>query len=321
MTKKIIIRDKIYGTYSFTEPVIIELLKSKPVQRLKNISQFGIPDKYYHIKNFSRYEHSVGVMILIRSLGGSLEEQIAGLLHDVSHTAFSHVIDWVVGEAGDETYQDGQHDDIINSGEISRILKKYKYHPQKISDYHNFKLLERDIPSLCADRVDYAFREFPRQVAKSLFASLINIDNQIVFRDKPAAYTFATNFLRLQRVHWGGFEAVSRFKLFSGALKLALHEKTIKFADFLRDDKYIINKLLKSKNAKIQSILKILRNKKIPFPKKSEIINKKFRYTDPEFLDKGRLYKLSQTDLRYKKYLEKERLADQKGMKVPIFII
>jgi HD superfamily phosphohydrolase len=34
-------------------------------------------------------------MLLVRRLGASLEEQIAALLHDVSHTAFSHVIDSV----------------------------------------------------------------------------------------------------------------------------------------------------------------------------------------------------------------------------------
>ncbi len=35
-------------------------------------------------------------MMLVNRLGGSLEEQIAALLHDVSHTAFSHVIDYVL---------------------------------------------------------------------------------------------------------------------------------------------------------------------------------------------------------------------------------
>ena len=139
MQKRIIIHDSIYGRQLIQEPVLLELIKSKPIQRLKKISQFGIPDEYYHVKNFYRYEHSVGVMILISRLGGSTEEQVAGLLHDVSHTAFSHVIDWVVGEAGDETYQDTRHEDIISSEEISGILKRYKYEPRRIADYHNFK--------------------------------------------------------------------------------------------------------------------------------------------------------------------------------------
>jgi len=50
----------------------------------------------------TRFDHSVGVMLLIRKLGAGsspasalLKEQVAALLHDVSHTAFSHVIDYV----------------------------------------------------------------------------------------------------------------------------------------------------------------------------------------------------------------------------------
>lgn len=323
MQQKIIIKDKIYGNHIITEPVLIALLKSKPVLRLKKICQFGIPDEYYQIKNFNRYEHSLGVMILIKTLGGSIEEQIAGLLHDVSHSAFSHVIDWVVretySESFDETYQDNQHDDIIDSGEIKSILKKYQYHPKTISDYHNFKLLERNIPNLCADRVDYALREFPIDIAKFLFKSLINIDNRIVFQDEKTALIFAMNFLKLQNEHWGGFEAVSRFKLFSGALKLAISDGTIKFADFLKDDQYVIHKLLKTKNNEVSTILEILRNKKLPLSKKSEIVHKKFRYTDPEFQSAGKIRNLSKVDLKFKKLLEKQKIANQKGIKVPVF--
>jgi len=78
-----LIKDKIFGKVKINEPVLLELLKSPPILRLKSISQFGVPDKYYHIKNFNRYEHSMGVMILLRKLGATPEEQIAGLLHDV----------------------------------------------------------------------------------------------------------------------------------------------------------------------------------------------------------------------------------------------
>ena len=318
MLKKITIKDKVYGTHYITESVIIDLLKSKPILRLKNISQFGVPDQYYHIKNYNRYEHSVGVMILIKSLGGSLEEQIAGLLHDVSHTAFSHVIDWVIGEAGDETYQDTKHEDIVGSGEIGRILKKYKYNPKAMSDYHNFKLLERDIPELCADRVDYSLREFPSQISKPLFKALVNKNNTIIFKDKRSANIFAINFLKLQMNHWGGFEAVSRYKLFSNVLRIAIKEGTLNFKDFLNDEKFVINKLLKTKNKEAKAILKILKNKKLATSKNSEIVQKKFRHTDPCFLDINGVHKLSEVDNKFKDYLAKQRLANTKGIKVPI---
>lgn len=89
-----LVNDEIYGEYE-VEAVLQDLIQSKPVQRLKGIHQGGASYLVNPKWNVTRYEHSMGVMLLIRRLGGSIEEQIAGLLHDVSHTAFSHVIDFV----------------------------------------------------------------------------------------------------------------------------------------------------------------------------------------------------------------------------------
>jgi len=118
-----ILKDRIYGSFNISSPLIAALIESKPFQRLKNISQMGPPTTFYHIKNYSRYEHSIGVFLLLKHLGASDNEQIAGLLHDVSHTTFSHVIDWVVGTGKNENYQDDQHFNFIKKTEIVRILK------------------------------------------------------------------------------------------------------------------------------------------------------------------------------------------------------
>lgn len=45
-----ILNDKIYGKVEVKSPVMIELIKSAPMQRLKKISQFGVPDEFYHLK-------------------------------------------------------------------------------------------------------------------------------------------------------------------------------------------------------------------------------------------------------------------------------
>ena len=225
--------DKLYGKIDIDSNVILELINSKPLQRLKGISQFGIPDEFYHLKNFSRYEHSLGVMLLLMRLEASEEEQIAGLLHDVSHTAFSHVIDWVVGDGRTEDYQDEQHSRYVSNSEIPNILKKHHYSARRIVNYHHFGLLERDLPDLCADRIDYSLREFPPAIAAICLPALITVDNRIVFKNKKTALTFAEQYLKQQMQHWGGFEAVSRYRIFADLLRQALKDGTI--TDYIYD--------------------------------------------------------------------------------------
>ncbi len=319
MNKKIVIKDRIYGNHEITEPVLMELIKSKPFQRLKFINQFGIPDQYYHKKNFTRYEHSLGVMILIKILNGSLEEQIAGLLHDISHTAFSHVIDWVCGDILNESYQDNQHQDFIETGEIRKILDKYSFDYKRISDYHNFSLLEKDSPDLCADRVDYSLREFPSDIPSKLLKSIINKDNEIIFNNEKSAFIFGINFLKLQRNHWAGFEGVYRYRLFSNALKMALEDKIIDIKDFYKDDNFVVKKLIKTKNPKIKIILKTLSSKKLKKNYKNyEVLHKKFRNVNPKFLSSdGKVKRLSEENDRYRIFFEKERTHTSNGIKIP----
>lgn len=220
MSEGKIIEDKIYGEELIKDPVIIDLLTNSPsVQRLKRISQFGVPDKYHCFKGFSRYEHSVGVMMLLRKLDAPLEEQVAGLLHDVSHRAFSHVYDWVVEDRTQnkalELSQDLLHDDFIKNSELPEILLRHGLDPDRISDYHNFPLLEKDIPELCADRVDYSLREMPILIAHEIFYGLYVFNDTIVCRNRRIASKFGRAFLSLQTNHWGGFESVARFHYFS----------------------------------------------------------------------------------------------------------
>ena len=89
------IKDKVYGNKTVNDPVLIELINSRSVQRLKGLNQYKIPDTYYRRdkQNYSWYEHSVGVMLLLKKLDADVEQQIAGLLHGVSHYTFSHLAD------------------------------------------------------------------------------------------------------------------------------------------------------------------------------------------------------------------------------------
>jgi len=102
MTREIIVNDIIWGKIVINEPVAVEIIKTKAFQRLKGIDQAGYLPLYNNPHNLdrkllkhTRYEHSIGVYWLLKIKGDSLEARISGLIHDVSHAAFSHTADYI----------------------------------------------------------------------------------------------------------------------------------------------------------------------------------------------------------------------------------
>jgi len=315
-----LIQDKIYGKVDIEEPILVELIESAPMQRLKNISQHGVPERYLHYKDFYRFEHCIGVMILLRKLGATLEEQIAGLLHDVSHTAFSHLIDWVI-QTKDirEAYADSQHQAYLKRTGIDRIIQKYGYNFDRISDPHQFSLLEQESPDLCADRVDYALREFllngKEKYTGNSIENFTTFEGKIVCTDYKTALWFAENFLWCQENLWANEECVSRYHWFAKALKYAVEDGTIRLEDFWQDDNFVMEKIKTSTNPNLHTILKILESKSLSqFPVSDEVTYKKFRYVDPLFLQNGILIRLSEHDSAFKNTLEKARENNNKGI-------
>lgn len=298
--KSITIDDRVYGTYNFSEPVLVELVESDAVQRLKGIAQFGVPDIWYHKKGFFRFEHDIGVAILLAKLGATVEEQIAGLLHDVSHTAFSHVVDYVIGNVINENFQDKILFNVISlDRQIPSILKKYGFNVKNFKTMDKFTLLERSEPELCADRVDYCLRELvtdgETEVVKLCVNSIMAVDGKMCFNSKDIAKIFGVKFLDLHKNHWAGWEAVSRYYSLAEALKEALKTNVISFDDFRKDDAYLVKKLEASDNPKIKNIINMLLNGNLTKIKGQ----KKLRYTDPYYIEDGKLVKLSDNDQEF----------------------
>lgn len=315
-----LISDRVYGDIEISSKVLEELIASRPLQRLKGIAQHGVPDEYYSVNGFSRYDHCVGVMLLLYKLGATEEEQIAGLLHDVSHTAFSHMIDWVVGDGAVEDFQDSQHQEYVLASEIPDILSKHGYSAQRMVDYHHFGLLERDLPDLCADRVDYSLRELPADVIAQCEPQLTVRDGRIVFKTKEAAHIFATHFLELQHTVWAGAETSARCRVFADILRLAVRKNVVTMDDFWQNDAAIVAKLWAADDARIHRALEMLRKPSIVEQLGSEHVTlnyKKFRHVDPLFVDGETLVRLSDADSAFAKELEQARVANAAGISVP----
>ena len=102
-------------------------------------------------------------MLLVRRAGGSVAEQAFGLLHDVAHTALSHVVDWALSAPGEDSYHDVHMREYVATTCIPEILKGYGMKAEDgwrgWLDEGNWPLVEQPAPHLCADRLDYALRD------------------------------------------------------------------------------------------------------------------------------------------------------------------
>lgn len=256
-----VITDVIYGECE-VDPVLEELILSKSVQRLKGIHQAGASYLMNEKWNVTRFDHSVGVMLLIKKLGGSVEEQIAGLLHDVSHTAFSHVIDYVFDNK-DESYHEEIFSTVVKNSEVPAILLKHGYNYEDILlDDSKWTLLERSAPELCADRVDYTLRDMyaygyiSLEEAQDFLDDLIAVDGKMVLQNIKIAEWFTKTYYKevidffMKPINVYGNDMLAR------TLQLALHKKIIDPDDFLLEDHELISKLQLCKDQEVDDLLR-----------------------------------------------------------------
>jgi hypothetical protein len=241
--------DRVYGNFEIDEPVILELINSKTIQRLKYIDQAGYFEPHFPGTAHSRFEHSIGVYLLLKMYGAPLEEQIAGLIHDVSHSAFSHCIDYVLdaGSEKEHNHQDNVFDEFVRKSEIPEILKKYSLDLEYILDDKNFPLKEKDLPDLCADRIDYSlrtatvFKEI--QNGKYFIENLLAENGQWVFKDFESAERYAKLFLKLNTDYYAGLPTAVMFRTVGDYLRYALSKSYIFETDLYTTDKIVLGKI------------------------------------------------------------------------------
>ncbi|MFF2878866.1 HD domain-containing protein [Gottfriedia sp. NPDC057991] len=254
--------DRLYGQYNIDQ-VLVELIDTKPIQRLKKIHQAGATFLVDHHYNGTRYDHSIGVMLLIKRLGGSLEEQIAGLLHDVSHTAFSHVIDYVF-DISEENYHETIFEKVILDSEIPSILEKYQIDMKEIFDIDKWELLEKELPKLCADRIDYTLRDMhtyfgtPKKEIEAFLNSLVFVNGEICVNSIEMAEWFTMIYYKLAIDYFLGPISIYSYDSLAKIIKLALQKEIIKLNDLLLDDMQLMTLIKESNDKEIQELINSL---------------------------------------------------------------
>ena len=310
-----IITNRIYGEEVIDTPVLLELLVHPAVLRLKGVHQHGLPERYWAHATFLRYEHCEGVMILLKRLGAPIEEQVAGLLHDVSHMTFSHLVDYLFEDYQDEQVHEGLFSKHIQASGLADVLCKHGLDPIQIGERKRFPLLEQAAPDLCADRVDYTLRELTPEKVNRFLPHLINHEGRIVFDNKDAASEFALIYQKLNTTYWGSFECRTRFVIGSIMLKRAMEIEIITKDDLWTEDEMVLAKIEPSKDVAIERCLSLLREKRLDhYEKDTKPTPKKFRWIDPLVLCNGKLERVTAFDTTFGQVVQDARRASEEGV-------
>jgi len=309
-------KDRIYGEVEISESVVLELLASPTLQRLKGVDQYGylpgytiVPAGGFPGGPVSRFEHSVGVFLLLRKYGASLPEQIAGLLHDVSHAVFSHSIDYALrdGEsAAKQIHQDDVFEAFVRNSGIPGILRKFSLDVDYILDENNFPLKEKKLPDLCADRIDYFLRDsvdigVMDKATADDFLKHLRAENNIWFFDNlEIAKKCVELFSEINKKYYCAFDDARMFAAVGGCVKYALEKGYLEKVDLFTTDNEVIAKI---KNYLDDEKLKLLfarmnneieaKNNPADFDQK---IYCKSRVVDPFFRNGEKLKRVSEVD-------------------------
>lgn len=315
----------IYGSATITEPVLIELIDSAPMQRLKKINQYGILSCVQKLKSYTRFEHSLGVLFLLRHFGASLDEQVFGLLHDVSHTAFSHVADYLFKTATDKySYQDLIFDWYIKETGIFDILQKHGFeHIAYEKVRTTYLMLKDNLPKLCADRLEYnlygAYIEewVDQNTIHAILSHLHYADNQWFFDSYYYAHLFAIITLEMSRQYlcsgWNCF----LYQETAHLLRYALDNQIITLDDLhFSVDTDVWQKLHSCSDEKVAHYLANIKNFKTSFVVTNAdnytfYVKAKFRVVDPNVKTEQGIFYLSELDAQFKEYYlkTKEKIA------------
>lgn len=243
------IYDDVYDYVRIRDGLLTDLLASQAVQRLRKVSQAGASSLVRSGRTVTRYDHSVGVMTLAGKLGGDELEQAAGLLQDVSHTAFSHTIDYVFEDRKEE-FHEKIFKDVIEASDIPAILDRHGMVWQDLFAERNLRRVDVPAPLLCADRIDYTFRDLLRfghishDEANRLHAALVFAAGVVAFTDVDSAAAFSELYRYLvSELFMNPLELYAHAE-FAHIIRDALESQVITESDLLGTDDVVLRKLV-----------------------------------------------------------------------------
>lgn len=200
--------------WSLYHPEIPEFLcrlaETPPMARLRQVGM-NCGCEYTSFPHFagwapySRFDHSVGVGLIVWHFTGDLRQSAAGLLHDAATPAFAHVVDFLHGDHLHQESTEARTAELIEtSPELQALLKEYGLTTEDVADYHRYPIADNDSPQLSADRLEYTLGDLRCYGFAGADALRVFYEDLTVWRDESGRpeLAFRTREDRL-RLHTG----------------------------------------------------------------------------------------------------------------------
>ena len=315
MTRSNFTYDELWQLYSNEMPDFIRLLsETPPMQRLKKIGMnCGCEYVALHrddmCRRYTRFEHSVGVALIVWHFTEDVKQAIAGLFHDISTPAFAHVVDFLNGDhLTQESTESRTAEMIDNSPEIQAILSGLALTTADVSDYHLYPIADNASPQLSADRLEYTFGNFIQygvcgieDITRFYRALSAGTNEQgqpeIIFSDRTIAEEFALRSMKCSYVYISDSDRFT-MQYLAEVLKTAIGSKALTIDDLYTTEERVIRKLQKNRindnmwytYTKIKAVRRTSQPATDTFCVK---VNAKRRYLDPFVKNVGRVTQFS----------------------------
>lgn len=300
--------------YEFSSNIVFDEIVKKIIdtpefQRLNGIKQAGITGLLSH-RSYSRFEHSVGVYLLLKHLGANIEECICGLLHDIYHTNFSHTTDELFCEDGRESFHEKNKHQFFEKVcvNIQKILSEYypKIPPSQFIDDKNINLFVTKNKSFGGDMVDYFMRDgyyenvLNYEWIQKVISKLSYVDGKIIINDRNLAIEFCEKTIFINDAVYMSPMSRGQYCIFVKILRKAIEKKIVTKDELIygmNSDRQIYEKIIEKNSPVIIKYIEELmtmtdfsfaeqKEKDSEWKEISEKVTRKLRCLNP-FMDIG----------------------------------
>ena len=295
--------------YSDIPSFLLAACKAPEMQRLRDVGmncgcEYTSFPRFQRLAPYSRFDHSLGVALIVWHFTQEPAQALAGLLHDIATPVFAHVVDFLRGDyLEQEATEAGTAELIAASPALTSVLKEMGLTVEDVCDYHRYPIADNDSPRLAADRLEYTIgncinyqirsTESVRQYYNDLVISQ-NEDGipELSFRTETLAEDFALAALACSEIYVADEDRWSMQAL-AELLHNAINTGVITEQDLFLTEPEVIEKLLRAPETAAQwSTFRSLEQLERSCDRKDgswRMISAKKRRIDPLIAGKGRV--------------------------------